>query len=141
MNMKQQDARWKRTQAKPPSRKSVWRAPLRAGTAAAALVAPLSGGCAVGPNYHRPSAPVPQRFKEAEGWKPAEPREAASGSDWWSVYDDATLDSLERQIDVSNQTLKASEAAWRESVALVSEARAGLFPVIGVDATGTGPRG
>jgi len=22
-------------------------------------------GCAVGPNYHRPSAPVPQRFKDA----------------------------------------------------------------------------
>jgi len=135
--MKQQDARWKRTQAKPPSRKSVWHAPLRAGTAAAALVAALSGGCAVGPNYHRPSAPVPQRFKEAEGWKPAEPREAASGSNWWSVYDDATLDSLEKQIDVSNQTLKASEAAWRESVALVSEARAGLFPVIGANATGS----
>jgi len=40
-------------------------------------------GCAVGPNYHRPSAANPQQFKEAEGWKPAEPREAASGIDWW----------------------------------------------------------
>src|SRR5246127_388933 len=137
MNMKQQDARWKRTQAKPPSRRGVWHAPLRAGTAAAALVAALSGGCAVGPNYHRPSAPVPQRFKEAEGWKPAEPREAASGANWWSVYDDATLDSLEKQIDISNQTLKASEAAWREATALVTQARAGLLPVIGVNATGT----
>jgi NodT family efflux transporter outer membrane factor (OMF) lipoprotein len=101
------------------------------------LTAAVSAGCAVGPNYHRPSAPVPPRFKEAEGWKPAEPREAASGADWWSVYDDATLDSLEKQVDVSNQTLKASEAAWREAMALVSVARAGLFPTVGVDATGT----
>jgi NodT family efflux transporter outer membrane factor (OMF) lipoprotein len=93
-------------------------------------------GCAVGPNYHRPSAPVPQRYKEAEGWKPAEPREAGSGVDWWSIYDDATLDGLERQIDVSNQTLKASEAAWRQAVALVSQTRASLFPTIGVAATG-----
>jgi NodT family efflux transporter outer membrane factor (OMF) lipoprotein len=93
-------------------------------------------GC-VGPNYHRPSAPVPQRYKEAEGWKPAEPREAASGADWWSVYDDATLDGLEKQIDISNQTLKQSEAAWREATALVSQARAALFPVIGVSATAT----
>jgi NodT family efflux transporter outer membrane factor (OMF) lipoprotein len=94
-------------------------------------------GCAVGPNYHRPAAANPQRFKEAEGWKPAEPREAASGSDWWSIYGDATLDDLEKQIDISNQTLKASEAAWRQAAALVSQARAGLFPTIGVTATGT----
>src|ERR1700751_4928340 len=70
-------------------------------------------GSAVGPNYHRPSAPVPQRYKEAEGWKPAEPREAGSGVDWWSIYDDATLDGLEKQIAVSNQPPKASEAALR----------------------------
>ena len=102
---------------------------------AAGLIALALTACAVGPNYHRPSAPVPQRFKEADGWKPAEPREAASGSPWWSVYDDATLDELEKQIDVSNQTLKQSEASWREAIAVVSQARAGLFPTIGVDAT------
>jgi NodT family efflux transporter outer membrane factor (OMF) lipoprotein len=94
-------------------------------------------GCAVGPNYHRPPAANPQRFKETEGWKPAEPREAASGTDWWSIYGDATLDSLEKQIDISNQTLKSSEAAWRQATALVSQARAGLFPTIGVTALGT----
>ena len=113
------------------------RSPLPVAAAAALLTAAVFAGCAVGPNYHRPSAPVPQRFKEAEGWKPAEPREAASGADWWSVYDDATLDALEKQIDISNQTLKASEAAWREALALVTQARAGLLPVIGVSASGS----
>ncbi len=102
-----------------------------------ALATALVSACAVGPNYHRPSAPVSQRYKEAEGWKPAEPREAASGTDWWSVYDDATLDALEKQIDISNQTLKQSEANWRQAVALVSQARAGLFPTIGVAANAT----
>jgi NodT family efflux transporter outer membrane factor (OMF) lipoprotein len=100
--------------------------------------------CAVGPNYHRPTAADPQHFKEAEGWKPAEQREPASGTDWWSIYGDATLDSLERQIDISNQTLKASEAAWRQATALASHARAALFPTIGVSATATrsgGPGG
>jgi NodT family efflux transporter outer membrane factor (OMF) lipoprotein len=103
--------------------------------ALAATVAGLLSACAVGPNYHRPSAPVPQQFKEENGWKPAEPREAASGSPWWSVYNDATLDELEKQIDVSNQTLKASEAAWREAAAVVSQARASLFPTLGVSAS------
>jgi NodT family efflux transporter outer membrane factor (OMF) lipoprotein len=101
------------------------------------VAAACLGGCAVGPNYHRPSAPVPSRFKEAEGWKPAEPREAASGSDWWSVYEDPTLDGLEKQIDISNQTLKQSEASWREAMALVAQTRSQFFPVIGVSATGT----
>ena len=93
--------------------------------------------CAVGPNYHRPSAPVPQAFKEADGWKPAEPRAPESASPWWSVYQDPVLDELERQIDVSNQTLKASEAAWRQAGALVSEARAAYLPTVGVTASGT----
>ncbi len=103
----------------------------------ATSVACLCASCAVGPNYHRPTAPVPQQFKEADGWKPAQPREAASGAAWWSVYDDATLDDLEKQIDVSNQTLKASEAAWRQAVALVSQTRAGFFPTVGVSADAT----
>jgi outer membrane protein TolC len=81
------------------------------------IVPILLAACAVGPDYHRPSAPVPVRFKEAEGWKPGEPREAASGTEWWSVYEDPALDALEKQVDVSNQTLKASEAAWRGAVA------------------------
>jgi NodT family efflux transporter outer membrane factor (OMF) lipoprotein len=97
-------------------------------------------GCAIGPNYHRPSAPVPQRFKEAQGWKPAEPKEAASGTDWWSVYGDAVLDGLEKQIDISNQTLKASEASWREAEAVVSQAKALLFPTVGVSGTATRSR-
>jgi NodT family efflux transporter outer membrane factor (OMF) lipoprotein len=110
----------------------------------ALLACSALAGCAVGPNYHRPPAANPQSFKEAEGWKPAEPREAASGNDWWSIYADATLDDLEKQIDISNQTLKASEAAWRQASALVSQARAGFFPTIGVTASATragGPGG
>ena len=116
----------------------------RAAPAAVPVIVLALTACAVGPNYHRPSAPVPQRFKEADGWKPAEPREAASGTNWWSVYDDATLDGLERQIDVSNQTLKVSEATWRQAMAVVSQARATLFPTIGVSASGSrsgGPGG
>lgn len=105
------------------------------------LVTTALASCAVGPNYHRPSAPVPQHYKEAEGWKPAEPQEAASGTDWWSVYDDPVLDELEKQIDISNQTLKASEAAFREAEAIVSGARAQFFPTLGVSAEATRSKG
>ena len=53
-------------------------------------------------------------------------RRRRARSDWWSVYNDPVLDELEKQIDISNQTLKASEAAWREARALVSQARAAV---------------
>jgi NodT family efflux transporter outer membrane factor (OMF) lipoprotein len=53
---------------------------------------------------------------------------------WWSVYHDPDLDRLERMVEVSNQTVKSFEAQYRNAVALVAEARAGLFPVVGISA-------
>jgi len=104
--------------------------------ASAALIG--LAACTVGPDYEKPSAPVPVSYKEIDGWKPATPKEAASGEPWWSIYNDPLLDDLERQIDISNQTLKASEAAYRLSEALVDEARAGFFPTF--DLTGSAIR-
>jgi len=104
---------------------------------AAALLLALAA-CTVGPDYQRPEAAKPPAYKELDGWKPATPREAASGSPWWSIYDDPVLDGLERQVEISNQTLKASEAAFREASAIVAEARAGYFPT--VSATGSATR-
>jgi len=100
------------------------------GAASLALAA-----CEVGPDYQKPDAPAPAAYKESQGWKPAEPGEAASGTAWWSVYGDTVLDQLESQVDVSNQTIKADEAALRVARALVVEARAGLFPTVGLGAS------
>ncbi|HXP76984.1 MAG TPA: efflux transporter outer membrane subunit [Stellaceae bacterium] len=89
--------------------------------------------CEVGPDYKRPTAPTPAAYKELDGWKPSEPQDAGSGTAWWSIYKDPLLDQLEAQIDVSNQTLKASEAAFRQASALVEEARTAFFPTVGLD--------
>jgi len=97
-------------------------------------LAVLPTGCAVGPDYERPSAPVPSHFKEADGWKPAEPSQPASGTDWWTVYNDPVLDQLERQVEISNQTLAQAEAAWRQAVAAARAAGAALYPTVGVSA-------
>ncbi|MGH7095594.1 MAG: TolC family protein, partial [Stellaceae bacterium] len=117
-------------------------AALRLGTATAALL--LVGGCNAGPDYHRPMAPVPAAYKEAaaaEGWKVGQPQDAIDRGAWWSVYRDPTLDRLERQIDVSNQTLKADEAAFRQAEALVAEARANLFPTLSLNTQAQRSRG
>jgi NodT family efflux transporter outer membrane factor (OMF) lipoprotein len=86
----------------------------------------------VGPDYKRPDAPAPPAFKELAGWKISQPADAVDKGAWWSVYDDPELDRLERYVDISNQTVKQYEAQYRNAVALVSEARAGLFPTVGL---------
>lgn len=87
-------------------------------------------GCMVGPDYKRASAPLTPAFKELAGWKPATPVDAIPKGAWWSIYGDPLLDRLEREIDVSNQTLAASLAAYRQAAAIVQEARANLFPTL-----------
>jgi NodT family efflux transporter outer membrane factor (OMF) lipoprotein len=94
-----------------------------------ATLAALSS-CAVGPNYHRPTFETTASFKEQGDWKPSEPEDALSRGPWWSIFNDPVLDGLEQQIDVSNQNLKAAADAYRQSQALVAQARAALWPTI-----------
>ncbi|MET1027901.1 MAG: efflux transporter outer membrane subunit [Dongiaceae bacterium] len=103
------------------------RARLRVASVALLLILP---GCMVGPDYHRPSAPMSATFKEAQGWRVAQPSDAINRGPWWSVYKDPVLDQLESQVNFSNQTLKADEAAYRQAQAIVSEGRAGLAPTV-----------
>jgi NodT family efflux transporter outer membrane factor (OMF) lipoprotein len=91
--------------------------------------------CEVGPDYERPLAATPVSYKEIDGWKPGTPSDLVNRGPWWSIYDDPLLDQLERQVDISNQNLKAAEAAYREARAIVAEARAGLFPTLSVNAS------
>ncbi|MEP6966949.1 MAG: efflux transporter outer membrane subunit [Pseudomonadota bacterium] len=88
------------------------------------------GACTVGPDYRRPAAPTPAAFKETEGWVPAQPSDAADRRDWWAVFGDPVLNGLETQVESSNQTLAAAEAAYRQARASVREQRAALFPTV-----------
>jgi NodT family efflux transporter outer membrane factor (OMF) lipoprotein len=90
----------------------------------------LLAGCAVGPDYHKPDAPAPAQFKEAEGWREAQPRDQLPRGPWWTAFADAELDALMARIDVSNQNIKVAEARLRQARAVADQARAGLFPTV-----------
>jgi NodT family efflux transporter outer membrane factor (OMF) lipoprotein len=94
--------------------------------------------CVQGPNYSRPTAPLSATFKEASGFSPAAPADALERGDWWTLFNDSTLNDLVSKVSVTNQTLIADEAAYRAARALVAETRASLFPVI--NAGGSGQR-
>ena len=107
-------------------------------TAAFIAALALSGCAPVGPNFERPAAIVSPQFKEIKGWKIATPRANEPKGEWWSVFRDPELDQLMRVVVVSNQTVKADEANFRQALALINEARAGLFPTI--NGTGSATR-
>jgi NodT family efflux transporter outer membrane factor (OMF) lipoprotein len=94
------------------------------------LAALVLGGCMVGPDYVKPSAPLTPAYKEAEGWKVAEPSDHLPRGQWWAVFGDPELGQLEEQVATANQNLKIAEARLREARALVRFNRAALFPTI-----------
>ncbi|MGA7106446.1 MAG: efflux transporter outer membrane subunit [Terracidiphilus sp.] len=108
--------------------------------ALAAAVCFALGGCMVGPQYARPSVPLapafeeplPTNFNSEDGWKSAQPSDAQLKGDWWNLFDDPQLNSLEAQIDPANQTLKQAEANFRAARAAVRFNRASEAPTIGV---------
>ena len=109
-------------------------------SAAGILAIALAGGCAVGPDYRRPDVEVGAAYKEAVGWKTAEPRDEANRGNWWEVFGDAPLSALMEGIDISNQNVILAEARFRQAQALVAASRAGLFPALDANASFTRSR-
>ena len=113
---------------------SVWGGALFAGLM-------LLSGCAVGPRYSRPSAPVPTDYKETpQNWKPAQPADQTLRGKWWEIYQDPQLNALEEKINISNQSLKAAQAQFEQARATVRYNRADYYPTITVGASATRER-
>lgn len=98
---------------------------------AAVTLLTLFACAAVGPDYVRPTAPVPVAFKENDGWKVAKPGGTRIGGNWWLMFDDPQLTALEEQVVISNQNVLAAEAQVRQARALVQAARSAYFPSFG----------
>jgi len=82
------------------------------------IAAVLSTSCTVGPNYVRPTVPVPQNFRAPE---PLPAPQAASLADlkWFEIFKDEQLQELTRTALLQNYDL-------RDAVARVEQARANL---------------
>ena len=88
----------------------------------------LLAGCSVGPDYVRPPVQSPPAFKEAKGWKPAQPRDHLLSGKWWEIFKDLRLNALEEQVAVANPSIAQAEAQYRQARHLVNSARAAYFP-------------
>jgi NodT family efflux transporter outer membrane factor (OMF) lipoprotein len=107
----------------------------------------MMSACAVGPDYHKPSVAAPAQFKEAAGWRQAQPSDSLARGAWWELYGDAQLNGLVEQLNRSNQTVAQYEAQYRQAAALVRSSRGAFFPSVSLDASksrasqGTGSSG
>jgi outer membrane protein TolC len=90
----------------------------------------VTTACSVGPQYQKPAVQVPAGYKELNGWKVAQPRDDIPRGQWWEIFQDAQLNALTEQIDVSNQNIALAEAQLRSARAAINVARAALFPTI-----------
>jgi NodT family efflux transporter outer membrane factor (OMF) lipoprotein len=80
---------------------------------------------------------APAAYKEVGNWKPAQPNDKNLGGTWWTIFQDPQLDALELQVNVSNQNLKAAEAQYRQSRAVLRYSRADYYPTVTVGPSAT----
>ncbi|HEY4043544.1 MAG TPA: efflux transporter outer membrane subunit [Rhodopila sp.] len=117
------------------------------GRLAAPLVLLLTA-CTVGPKYETPSVPLTATFKEATPadyptagtWRPAQPSDKLYRGKWWEIFRDPELNRLEDELTEANQSLKQSEARFREARAMIRYQRAAEFPTISVSPSATSLR-
>lgn len=100
----------------------------------AALLLPLCA-CSFAPKMETPLVPAGNAFKETGAWTQAQPADRLSRGNWWSLYGSAELDDLQQRLIAGNPTLAASIANYAQARALSDQARAGLFPTLGLSSS------
>lgn len=95
----------------------------------------LASCAAVGPDYQRPAQQLPEVFPNA----PAGPGAGAEiRPDWWTLYNDSTLDQLVASALQRNSDIRLAVARIEEADANLREANAAFLPAI--DLVGAGSR-
>src|ERR1700719_2447811 len=97
----------------------------------------LLGACSLAPPMKTPDIPTGDAYKEIGPWTPAQPADRLPRDSWWTLYDSVELNDLEKRLIAGNPTLAAALASYAQAKALSDQARAGLFPTLGVSADAT----
>ncbi|MEI8196871.1 MAG: TolC family protein, partial [Phycisphaerae bacterium] len=95
----------------------------------------LLGSCVVGPDYQRPELAVPTTYKSAATQGGATPPTTMPklGLDWWRLFRDPELDTLEQAALQANTDLQAAVARVAESRAATRGVQSQFYPVVGLN--------
>src|SRR5271154_1951322 len=94
----------------------------------------LLGACSLAPPLKTPDIPTADAYQEMGPWTQAQPADRLPRDSWWTLYDNAQLNELQQRLIAGNPTLAASLANYAQARALADQARAGLFPTLGLSA-------
>jgi NodT family efflux transporter outer membrane factor (OMF) lipoprotein len=94
----------------------------------------LLGACSLAPPLKTPVVPSADAYKEIGPWTQAQPADRLPRDSWWALYGIAELDELQKKLIAGNPTLAAALANYAQARALADQARAGLFPTLGLSA-------
>jgi outer membrane protein TolC len=101
---------------------------------AGVLLALALGACSLAPPLNVPQVPTADAYKELGPWTQAQPADRLPRDSWWALYDNAQLDDLQKKLISGNPTLAAALANYAQARAFSDQARAGLFPTLGISA-------
>jgi NodT family efflux transporter outer membrane factor (OMF) lipoprotein len=93
------------------------------------------GACSFTPPLKTPQIPAAAAYKENGSWTQAQPADRLPRDHWWALYGNTELDDLQQRLIAGNPTLAASIADYAQARALSDQARAGLFPTLGLNAS------
>jgi len=97
----------------------------------AVLLCSALTGCLVGPNFERPQSTTPDVFNRTQSAQAASrPVESEFSPQWWMLFNDPTLDSLEKQLADANLDVAAASARLRQSRAGQRIAGAAEYPTL-----------
>jgi NodT family efflux transporter outer membrane factor (OMF) lipoprotein len=95
----------------------------------------LLSACSLAPTLKTPVVPAADAYKEIGPWTQAQPADRLPRDSWWALYGNTELDDLEKRLIAGNPTLAAALANYAQARALADQARAGLFPTLGLNAS------
>jgi len=95
----------------------------------------LLGACSFAPTLKTPQVPTAAAHQEDGSWTQAQPADRLPRDHWWAVYENKELDDLQQRLIAGNPTLAAAVADYAQARALSDQARAGLFPTLGLNAS------
>jgi NodT family efflux transporter outer membrane factor (OMF) lipoprotein len=129
---------------------------LRAAALAPAIAATVAlAGCAVGPNFRRPSAPAARGYRPAGESRPVGTAAAAAAqhapaagryeqrilpgaaavAGWWTLFHSPALDALMRRALADNRNIAAAKATLAEAQELVGAQTGRFFPQVAFQAS------
>jgi hydrophobe/amphiphile efflux-1 (HAE1) family protein/NodT family efflux transporter outer membrane factor (OMF) lipoprotein len=99
------------------------------------IVSAKANWSTIGPDYKPPTNSVPANYKAVDfgNWKEGRPLDNVPKGNWWEIFGDTNLNSLETQAVQANQQLKAAVARVDEARATACIARSQLMPSLSLD--------